>query len=348
MVRNSARRTRITIAIAVAVGLGISACSGTEGTKENLPDMGSATVVDSPATSTAPAGAVTGFDRKVRQSVFDPRTGTLVMRIDDRLWFLRDGGKPEDRVAIPEDARRISTNGEGEVLVPAADVIIAVDTATGGTRRIEREGDWLTAVRMTDGRIVAGDADGHISILDADGTEQSRFGKLKSIDDLVVAGDRVVAIDRPHTRISAVEVDKGELGLTLRAGIGATTGAGNDDGRVFVADTTGNQLLVYSAGELRLHQSAPVPGSPDAIAWDGPRGIVWLTSAAENLLLGYDLSTGTPVERFRVPTVRQPDSLAVTESGDVVVVSGTGDGIQRITQGVLDAHTSARTVPTPK
>ena len=48
-------------------------------------------------------------------------------------------------------------------------------------------------------------------------------------------------------------------------------------------------------------------------------------------MVGYDLSTGIPVEKMRYPTVQQPNSLAFDEgTGTLYVISGSGDGIQVI------------------
>ena len=50
------------------------------------------------------------------------------------------------------------------------------------------------------------------------------------------------------------------------------------------------------------------------------------------MVIGYDLATGIPVEKVRYPTVQQPNSLAFDEaSGTLYVVSGTGAGVQVIT-----------------
>jgi hypothetical protein len=49
------------------------------------------------------------------------------------------------------------------------------------------------------------------------------------------------------------------------------------------------------------------------------------------MVIGYDLSTGIPVERVRYPTVQQPNSLALDEASDTLyVVSGSGAGVQII------------------
>ena len=119
----------------------------------------------------------------------------------------------------------------------------------------------------------------------------------------------------------------GHAEQALRAGEGATTLATDSLGRVLVADTRGGELLVYGVNPLILRQAFPVRQSPFGLA--GSRALAWVSQTASNMVIGYDLSTGIPVERVRYPTVQQPNSLAFDEaSGTLFVVSGSGAGVQ--------------------
>ncbi|BBZ40045.1 hypothetical protein MCNS_31080 [Mycobacterium conspicuum] len=52
---------------------------------------------------------------------------------------------------------------------------------------------------------------------------------------------------------------------------------------------------------------------------------------APNVVIGYDLSTGIPVEKVRYRTVQQPNTLAFDEASDTLcVVSGSDAGLQAI------------------
>jgi sugar lactone lactonase YvrE len=63
----------------------------------------------------------------------------------------------------------------------------------------------------------------------------------------------------------------------------------------------------------------------------GSRSLSWVSQTASNIVIGYDLSTGIPVERVRYPTVQQPNSLAFDEASDTLyVVSESGAGVQVI------------------
>jgi DNA-binding beta-propeller fold protein YncE len=101
---------------------------------------------------------------------------------------------------------------------------------------------------------------------------------------------------------------------------------------VLVADTRGGELLVYGVNPLILRQRYPVPDSPYGLTGSGPgNGLAWVAQTATNTVVGYDLSTGIPVEKVRYRTVQQPNSLAFDDaSGTLYVVSGAGAGIQVI------------------
>ena len=60
--------------------------------------------------------------------------------------------------------------------------------------------------------------------------------------------------------------------------------------------------------------------------------LAWVSQTRTNMVIGYDLATGIPVEKVRYPTVQQPNSLAFDEaSGTLYVVSASGAGVQVIT-----------------
>ena len=98
---------------------------------------------------------------------------------------------------------------------------------------------------------------------------------------------------------------------------------------MLVADTRGDELLVFGTNPLILRQRYPVRDAPYGLA--GSSGLAWVSQTATNTVVGYDLATGIPVEKVRYRTVQQPNSLAFDEaSGTLYVVSGSGAGVQVI------------------
>ena len=151
---------------------------------------------------------------------------------------------------------------------------------------------------------------------------------------------RLVVLDRGQTSVTTISASGDDADHALRAGEGATTMAADSAGRVLVADTRGDELLVFG-----IQPADPAPAVP------GPRrpvragrivGLAWVSQTAINTVVGYDLATGIPVEKVRYRTVQQPNSLAYDDaSGTLYVVSGSGAGVQVIAgRGIRSSMTA--------
>lgn len=179
--------------------------------------------------------------------------------------------------------------------------------------------------------MVLGSADGAVYTLTADGDRTAQQAKIFArVDQLVAHGNTVVVLDRGQTTVTTIGSD-GNPQYALRAGQGTTTLATSPDGPVLAVDTRGGQLMVYGVDPLILRQAYPVPESPYGAAGSG--GFAWVSQTATNIVIGYDLTTGIPVEKVRYPTVQQPNTLAFDDTSDTLyVVSGSGAGVQVIKQ----------------
>ncbi|MDO3637609.1 YncE family protein, partial [Mycolicibacterium arseniciresistens] len=171
-----------------------------------------------------------------------------------------------------------------------------------------------------------------VTLATADGDTAAVAAELKifaRVDALAAQGDTMVVLDRGQTSVTTVDASGTDARHALRAGEGATTMAVDPAGRVLVADTRGDGLLVFGTDPLILRQRYPVRGAPYGLA--ASPTLSWVSQTATNTVIGYDLATGIPVEKVRYRTVRQPDSLAFDDaSGTLYVVSGAGDGVQVI------------------
>ncbi|MCV4640031.1 hypothetical protein OFB62_32520, partial [Escherichia coli] len=65
------------------------------------------------------------------------------------------------------------------------------------------------------------------------------------VDALVAQGNTTVVLDRGQTSVTALTENGDQQAQALRAGEGATTMAADPVGRVLVADTRGEGLLVF-------------------------------------------------------------------------------------------------------
>ncbi|MFV0494543.1 YncE family protein [Mycobacterium sp.] len=296
-----------------------------------------ATPAVSPPAST-PAGRVLELGGHPQAALFDGGTGQLVVlspgtdpgaSADLRVFGGRDasGG-----IALPTAATAMTGDGAGTAYLASHGGYITVDLgagrATAATVAGAQDVDFTAITRRADGSLALGSADGAVYLLTADNSVANRTQIFARVDALAAQGNTTIVLDRGQTSVTTLDAD-GNAQQSLRAGTGATTLVADPHGRVLVADTRGGQLLVYGVDPLILRQAFPVRHSPYGLA--ASQKLAWVSQTESNTVVGYDLSTGIPVEKVRYPTVRQPNSLAYDEvSGTLYVVSGSGAGVQVI------------------
>lgn len=298
----------------------------------------------SPPVSQAPTGVVLPLGGHPQTAVFDSGTRQLAV-----LTPATDPSTPASTtvfgaapvpprvIALPGHATALTTDGRGTAYLSTHGGYFVVDLSTGRTTRVgvagAQQAKFTAIAHRADGKLVLGSADGSVYISTFEPTSgtasiTNRNRIFTTVDSLVTQGNTTIVLDRRQTSVTTIGAE-GNIEQALRAGGGATTLADDPLGRVLVADTRGNQLLVYSINPLILRQAFPVRLSPYGLV--GSRELAWVSQTASNIVIGYDLTTGIPVEKVRYPTVRQPNSLAFDEASDTLyVVSGSGSGVQVI------------------
>ena len=296
-----------------------------------------ARAADSPPTSQSPAGTVRPLPSHAAAAILDAGTHQLAVLTPGAIDVFGDPQAAPRVVGLPGPATALIGDGHGSVYLAAHGGYFAVDLPTGRVAQVNvtdaSQADFTAIAQRADGKLVLGSADGAVYTLDSptpSGTARVSNQKkiFARVDWLATQGNTTVVLDRGQTSVTAIGAD-GHVHQALRAGQGATTMASDALGRVLVADTRGGQLLVYGVDPLILRQAYPVPQAPYGLA--GSRELAWVSQTASNMVIGYDLSTGIPVEKVRYPTVQQPNSLAFDEASDTLyVVSGSGAGVQVI------------------
>jgi hypothetical protein len=322
-----------TLVLTAAVAL---AGCGSESAPIAPPTIAPAAAAVAPVPARPPTGNIRQLSGPPLSALVDD--GALVVLIGarddaDRLDVLDAGAAAVRTVGLPAAATALAADGAGQVLLATRGGYLRVSLADGSAQQIavDEAGDAdITAIaRRADGRVLLGTADGAVLLLDADGTGVAhREHIFARVDSIVTQGDTAVVLDRGQTSVTSVNAD-GRAAQALRAGEGATTMSADGAGRVLVADTRGDELLVFGVDPLLMRQRYPVPDSPYGLA--GSRTLAWVSQTATNAVIGYDLATGIPVEKVRYPTVQQPDILAYDDaSGALYVLSGSGAGVQMI------------------
>ncbi|GGK36285.1 YncE family protein [Nocardia camponoti] len=314
-------------ALLSSVALLIVGCGDRDGSPD-VPTRPAATAAVSPPTTTAPAGQVTPISAS-KAVLAEAATGTVAV-LDTVGTTLTLLGKKE--LKLPSPGASLAQGAPGTILVPAPGKVITVDATTGSTKETPIDGDARSAAIRPDGSLIVGTAVGKVIEVNPDGTVARTVSGLVSADVIALTGTNISVLDRRQTAIVAISDD--HLGLMLRAGDGAANAITDPFGRIIVSDPVGGELLVYTAGPLVLRQRFPVASSPYGLAYDPRSDTVWVSATESNEVVGFDLSTGIGVEVARFPTVRQPDAITVdSRTGELVVVSAVGDGVQRISTG---------------
>jgi hypothetical protein len=300
----------------------------------------------SPPAAQHPAGALRPLAARAAAAVFDSGTHQLAVLVPGAdpavpasITVFGDPQVAPRVVDLPGPATALTDDGHGTVYLAARGGYFVVDLSTGHTAQVPvsdaTQAEFTAVAQRADGKLVLGSADGAVYTLasptpraEQSATVGSRNEIFARVDWLATQGNTTVVLDRGQTSVTTIDAG-GHAEQSLRAGKGATTMATDPLGRVLVADTRGGQLLVYGVDPLILRQAYPVPQAPYGLA--GSRELAWVSQTVSNIVIGYDLSTGIPVEKVRYPTVQQPNSLAFDDaSGTLYVVSGSGAGVQVI------------------
>jgi hypothetical protein len=311
----------------------LAACSSGAASTDELQvsdSVAAAGPASSPSTST-PAGTVVPVAGNVTAIVAS--AGVLALATDKPNLLLLDLATPtapSRSVTLPGPATTLSATPNGllasigsthhlvQISLPSATTATTqVDGTPGGTTQ---SGD-RTLVALSDRKAV--------DVLQGDKSQRQISGGLFSADQVLTVGANTVVLDRLRTALFDVDVNAGKIGAGQRAGAGATNATTDRFGRVLVTDTRGGALLAFTTGPVLLKQSYPVPGAPYGIAYDPKRDLAWVTLTGRNEVVGYYVAGGEPKEKYRFPTVVQPNSVTVDPgSGRVYVASATGGGVQ--------------------
>ena len=293
--------------------------------------LAAATPVPSPPAA-HPAGTVLPA-APAEHAVFDAATSTLAVTCGNTITLYNTAAladQPRTITLAAPAASLHTTRAGGSLLaaIPSRDLVTTVDLRTGTTSDIPVPGGPADAAETGTELAVALSASRTVVFL-RDGKITRTTSGFAGPAQLIPHDGEVLVLDRLTTALTPIDLRTAGKGAGLRAGDGATNATADRFGRVLVTDTRGGELLAFSTSPLIMKQRYPVQRAPYAIAYDPRRDLAWVTLTDRNEVVGYDVAGGEPVERHRLPTVRQPNAVAVNPaSGDVFVASATGEGIQ--------------------
>jgi len=156
-------------------------------------------------------------------------------------------------------------------------------------------------------------------------------GKYAVVSD--VRGQGVWVYDA-STRTEVAQAPVGQqLTHTLAlAPAGVPEGSGSTAGVVAVADTMGGAVyLERITPQVQQLARIDAPGRPYGLAYDAAHQLLFATLTASNLLRVIDVADpAQPKVLGDVPTVRQPNSVAVDPRTGMVVVAGNAEGVLQL------------------
>ncbi|WP_019854352.1 YncE family protein [Actinopolyspora mortivallis] len=327
---------RLLAACLTTSALLLTACTGGGDSRplQVTDELTSATPAPAPSPETTPAGRVVPAP-PADHAVYLPATGLLALAGAEQasvtLVDTRELGSPARTIELPAPAASLRPLDGGRGLLaalPEAEVIVDIDVDSGELTRTPVRGHPSDALPVGDRLFVSRPGAEDVAVL-RDGAVQHRAEGFPGADTLLRRGSTVVVVDKLTTSVTPLDIETAEKLPALRAGEGATRAVTDEFGRVLLVDTRGEEIMAFDTEPLIMKQRYPAKGSPFALAYDPGRDLAWVTLTARNELVGYDVTGGQPRETHRVPTVRQPEAVAVDpRTGTRYVASATGDGLQ--------------------
>ena len=309
----------------------------------------------SPAPTTTPAGTVVGAGGNGPEGIAVDASGRAIIALRDVSGLALvdvavDGSTATVRQVVTDinqSARHLDlATPVGPALVPleGTDELLTVDLGSGAvTSEATGVGNGPhNAVRTADGTDVVTNEHGGGVVFVRDGQVLSSLpagppqpgglaavGRYAAVAD--VQGNGVFVYDGT-TRAQVAHRAVGSLlthALTLAAP-GAPDGTGPAAGIVAFADTSGGMVeleRITATGQVEDVARIAAPDSPYGLGYDAQRSLLFVTRTGSNLLRVVDVADpANPRVLGDLPTVRQPNSVAVDPRSGTVLVTGSAGG----------------------
>ncbi|HEY0807296.1 MAG TPA: YncE family protein [Pseudonocardiaceae bacterium] len=288
-----------------------------------------------PALTATPAGRLVAVGSQPEGVVADPVTHLVAVGVrQPNTLVLLDGrtGQVTARVPLPGHLRHLQlAKPGGPVLVPDenSDALLTV-TLPAGTlaSRVHTGVSPHDATEAGNGLMFAANEGGaSVAVIRGD-TVVHTFTDVVQPAGLAPVGTLVGLVDVRQNTLHVYDAAALKPLAQLPAGAGPTHGVADSRGHLAVIDTRGNAVLFYQlTPTIQQIGRLALPGTPYGVTYDRVRDRLWVTLTARNELAGIDLAGSTPQVVARIPTVRQPNTVAVDDSTGRLFVTGTDAGV---------------------
>lgn len=282
-----------------------------------------------PPLTATPAGRVLPIGHRPEGVAVDPLTRRVVVGLHspDGLVILDVEGNVLSRIPVVGAPRHLALVAPGgPILAPLeqSNDLAIVQPPAGMVSALVPVGRQPHDATTAAGRIFVGNENGNtVSVIAADHVIATVAVPTQP-GGLATCGDLVASLGVHARRLELIDGDTLEEVATAPVGVGPTHVV-CDAGRLYVADTGGDQLLVLSATAPRLAtlSSVDLAGAPLGLAVDHERHRLWITLTGRNQVVAYDITRAQPRELARYPTVRQPNTVGVDPVSGTVYIAGT-------------------------
>ncbi|WP_292989953.1 hypothetical protein [Mycobacterium sp.] len=273
----------------------------------------------------APEGVVVGTSGIAAVAVRNPDGVALVDAVT---------GAVRETIRTVGAARHLSLGGpDGPVLVPleSSNTLTAMSLADGRvTFTVANVGRQPhDAAQTADGTIVVTNEHGGGVVFVRDGAVRGSLpaGPVQP-GGIAAVGDRAAVADVQGNGVWVYDGSTRRLLTHGPVGVKLTHAAAVGEEMAAFADTDGGAVVIERVGpQLSRIATVDAPGKPYGLAYDAVRRRLYVTLTASNRLRVVDLSDpATPRILTDVPTIRQPNSVAVDPRRGAVLVTGSAPG----------------------
>ena len=283
-----------------------------------------------PVPEKEPAGRVVEVGDRPEGVVFDARSGLVAVGISEppQLVLLDREGAVRRRVPLTGAPRHLQLAAPGgPVLVPSepADALVEVFLPDGRTRVTPVGDQPHDATAIGSRRFIADEFSSTLSVV-----ENGRRVDGAIVDaqpgGVVAAGGQVAIVSVLAYTVELFDGRTLKRSGSRNAGLGPTHAVADGELRLYITDTRGDAVIVYeTVPRLKWVGRINLPGSPYGIAVDERRARVWVTLTGRNEIV--ELTAEDQPRRLRsLPTVRQPNTVAVDPATGRLFVSSRTDG----------------------